>query len=205
MNSFSRSCRNRSGFTLIELAVVLATVAILAAVGIPGVINWVPNYRLKKASTDMLSNFQRARLTAVKCNRNCAINFNQPVAGIVYDYIVFTDIDNNLEYVGDLTGDGADNDNDGTVDEPDEVETIIAQVLWENYEDVDFDTTQGGGDGLTFTTNDDGGNIRSVAFGSDGLPVDNAGGIGLGTVFLINTNGRALRLDLSTTGQLTLR
>ncbi len=191
------------GFTVIELAVAMATIVILAALAVPTIINWLPNYRLRRAATDMHSNFQRARLEAIKMNCNCAVNFNQAVTGTVFDYIVFLDIDNDMEYRGDLTADAVDNDNDGTIDEADEVETIIAQVLWSNYRDVDFDTAQGGGDGLTFTNNDDG--LPSVAFRRNGLPRNNGGGLGMGSVFLINTNDTRRSIVLNSAGRVRVQ
>lgn len=204
MKAFKQVCKNNRGFTVAELAITLAIIAILASMAIPSVTNWLPNYRLRKALTDLRNNFQHARLEAVKSNCNCTITFNQAVGGIAYDYAIFLDIDNNLEYDGDLTADAIDNDNDGTVDEADEVETVIVRVSWSDYNnDVRFDTTQGGGDGLTFTNNDD--VLPSVAFRSTGLPRNNAGGLGNGSVFLTNTNGTDRSVVLSSAGMISIQ
>ena len=55
-----------AGFTVTELMVVIAILAILAASGIPMVTSWLPNHRLNVAARDLFSNFQLAKLTAIK-------------------------------------------------------------------------------------------------------------------------------------------
>ncbi len=68
--------KNNSGFTLIEVIVVSVLIGIMTAIAIPNYINWLPNYRLKGAARDLYSNMQKARLIAVKENRNTAIEFD---------------------------------------------------------------------------------------------------------------------------------
>ena len=67
----------KGGFTLIELLVVIVILAIVALIAIPGFSRWLPNYRLRVATRDVFSNFQHARLTAVKRHSLCAITFSQ--------------------------------------------------------------------------------------------------------------------------------
>ena len=64
-----------SGFTLIEVLMTIVILAILAAVAIPGFSAWLPKYRLKAAARDMVSNFQLAKMGAIKDNRDWAVVF----------------------------------------------------------------------------------------------------------------------------------
>lgn len=193
------------GFTTIELIVVIALFAILVGIAIPGFSRWLPNYRLRAAARDMFSNFQHAKLTAVKRYRTCAITFNQLVGGTTYNYVVYEDADSDLEYDVDASGDGIDNDRDGTIDEAGESELVITSVLFsERYKGVSFDTTQGGGDGIddSIINNDDGN--PTIGFLSNGFSVDNAGNPASGSVFLINLNGRQREVAVSAAGNITI-
>ena len=88
--------KRTQGFTLIELLVIIIILGVLAAIAIPGFSVWLPNYRLKHAARDMFSNFQLAKLTAVRRNSNCTITFNQAIGGTGYDYVVYVDSDNDF-------------------------------------------------------------------------------------------------------------
>ena len=68
--------KKNSGFTLIELMVTIAIVAIVTAITIPNIISWLPNYRLGTASRGILSVLQQVRLRAVKDNAVAFIQFN---------------------------------------------------------------------------------------------------------------------------------
>jgi len=76
--------RKRSGFTLIELVVVIAVLGILTAVGVPNFLSWLPKYRLKTAARDLYSNMQLAKLSAIKNNAEQRINIRYvPVGGLI--------------------------------------------------------------------------------------------------------------------------
>jgi type IV fimbrial biogenesis protein FimT len=172
----------KNGFTLIELMITFVILGIAAAIAIPGFSSWLPNYRLKSAVRDVFSNFQLAKLTSIRSNSYCAITFNQAISGTNYDYVIFVDADNDLEY--------------------DAGEDVVTKVLLADYKDVTFDTTEGGGDGLTFANNDDG--LPSIAFNPTGLPKNNSGGFGAGSVFLTNPNDKATKVVVSSAGNIRI-
>jgi type IV fimbrial biogenesis protein FimT len=175
--------RDLHGFTLLEILTVIFIVAVLVGLAIPAFSSWVPDYQLKSAARDLLSNFQLAKLSAVKHNRNCTICFNASANGEMYDYIVFIDENNDLEY--------------------DPGERLIAVVRWSEYGSVDYDFSKGGGDGLTFSNND--GGLPTVAFKPNGLPVNNSGGLGMGTVSLTNGKGKKTSVILSSAGNVRIQ
>jgi type IV fimbrial biogenesis protein FimT len=101
--------KRESGFTLIELTIAIAILAILAAIAVPNVIGWLPNHRLKSAARDLVSNFQRAKLEAVKRNRDVVIGFNTGAytpGGQVGRYEVFVDNGAGGGVAGNFTRDG---------------------------------------------------------------------------------------------------
>ncbi len=64
------------GFSLMELMVVLGVITIMSAIALPRVVEWRENARLKSAARDLYSSLQKARLLAVKTNREYAIEFD---------------------------------------------------------------------------------------------------------------------------------
>ncbi len=53
------------GFTLIELLVVLVILAIVAALAAPNVSGWIEGYTVRKASRQLVSDLQLAKLKAI--------------------------------------------------------------------------------------------------------------------------------------------
>ncbi|RLC28461.1 MAG: prepilin-type cleavage/methylation domain-containing protein [Deltaproteobacteria bacterium] len=76
MRDFVWTEQRQGGFTLVELMVVIAVIAILAATAVPAMVNWLPGYRLKKAARDLYGNMQLAKVTAIRNNADCAIVFS---------------------------------------------------------------------------------------------------------------------------------
>ncbi len=83
-----------SGFTLMELMITIAIIAILAAVSVPSVISWRENAQLGRAARDVYSDFQRAKLEAVKRNTWCSLVFT---AGSGYSVFVDSNQNRNLD------------------------------------------------------------------------------------------------------------
>ena len=76
----SRHAHAAPGFTLTELVVAISIIAVLAVVAAPAIMGWLPNYRLKRASSDLYSNIGLARMRAIRSGGDCAVVFN-PGAG----------------------------------------------------------------------------------------------------------------------------
>jgi prepilin-type N-terminal cleavage/methylation domain-containing protein len=182
---------DETGFTIIEIIVVIAIIGILAGVAIPSFSTWIPNYRFRSAGQNLYSNFQLAKITAVRRNKNCTVTFSVPesnkyitINGIDYDYVVYVeDFPVNLEY--------------------DAGEDIIVRRSWADYDnDVSFDTTKGGGDGLSFTSNDNG--LPSISFRPNGMPIDNEGNISSGTVSIKNIKNRTMDINVTAAGSVSI-
>jgi Tfp pilus assembly protein FimT len=174
------------GITIIELAVVMAIIAIMALFMTPGLGEWLQNYRIKQAARDMASNFQFAKMKAVNLSglRYCAVTFDITVDGVRYDYLIYADNNQNLRY-----------------DANDEI--FKGVILRNAYRSVTFDTAQGAGDGNTFPNNTN--SQPSVGFDSRGLPRNIQGNFQDGSVYLINTkNNKARQVDVTAAGAISI-
>jgi prepilin-type N-terminal cleavage/methylation domain-containing protein len=176
---------SKKGFTLVELGVVLAIISIMSAVAIPNIISIMADYRLKAAVRDIMSNFQRAKMVAIKRNTLCTISFKVSADGEDYDYIAFIDEDRDYEY--------------------DSCEAILISKELSDYKSgVTFDLSKGGGDGLTFKNNGNG--CPSISFNSRGLAISPGGasGMGMGSVYLKNNRNTQKCVSVHKTGRIKI-
>ena len=67
---------NKKGVTLIELVVVFVIIAIGAALLVPNIGAWLPNYRLRSATRDIVSTMRTAQMKAVSTNTQYRVDFN---------------------------------------------------------------------------------------------------------------------------------
>ncbi len=174
--------RGKNGFTLIELAVVMLLFILTAAFAVPNVAKVIPRYRLKEASRGIYSDLQLAKLTAVKEGTPCTVEFTST------GYQIFIDVNENLERDGVETGN----------------QYLLKQVNWSDYKDVELDTSNGGGDGLSFMDNDNGN--PAISFLPTGLTINNIGGLGVGTVFLRlkNDTSKQMRVVVNSTASIRI-
>lgn len=179
----TRTAGNKSrGFTIVELLMIIAIIGIASAIAVPNIVAWRGNVNLGNATRDVYGNLTTARMTAIRRNVTCTVAFNQTVSGITYDYAVFVDADEDLEY--------------------DAGEETVLLADMGAYGNVAFDATKGGGDGISFSVNDAG--LPAVAFPPSGLPLNNAGGMGSGTVFLVSSTGKTTSITVSATGNIRI-
>jgi type IV fimbrial biogenesis protein FimT len=170
-------CKN-SGFSLIELLLVIAVIAIICAIAIPNLIGWRNKAQLGRAARDLYGSFQKAKMEATRSNKYCSISFNNiTVNGQAYDYVAYRDDSPfNLQY--------------------DAGEQIISARSWSEYPGVSNN------DGITFPIVS---SKPTIAFAPDGLPKDQFGLLRSGSVYLKNQSniGREIRISLMGNIQIT--
>ena len=66
---------NKKGVTLIELIVVFVIIAIAAAVAAPNISGWLPRYRLRSATRDIVSTMREAHMKAVTNRMQYQVDF----------------------------------------------------------------------------------------------------------------------------------
>ncbi len=76
ISMISRNLRDRSGWTLMELMIVIAIIGILSAFAIPGYLKGMPLRRLKADAMDLASNLKYAKMKAVQRNVKVGLYFN---------------------------------------------------------------------------------------------------------------------------------
>ena len=69
--------RKNSGFTAFELAVTLAIMVIIAALGLPPYLKWLRGHRLSGAVTNMMADLEMAKIRAIRENSLVAVQFCQ--------------------------------------------------------------------------------------------------------------------------------
>lgn len=67
---------NKRGVTLLELIIVMVIIGIGATLLAPGIGSWIPIYRLKGATRDVVSMLRTAQMKAVSTNLEYRVYFN---------------------------------------------------------------------------------------------------------------------------------
>jgi len=71
--------RNK-GITLVELVIVMVIIAIGAVLMVPNIGAWLPNYRLRSATRDIVSTLRTAQMKAISTQTDYRVSFN-PASG----------------------------------------------------------------------------------------------------------------------------
>jgi type IV fimbrial biogenesis protein FimT len=88
-----RTKAGSKGFTLIEVVTVVAIIGILSAVVLPTIMATIPRYRLRAEARELLINFKKAKIEAVKHNRDAVILFTDAVGSQGGSYQMFVNMD----------------------------------------------------------------------------------------------------------------
>lgn len=67
--------RRDRGFSLVEMLIVVAIVAVMAAVALPNIGQYIRNYRIRGAAQDVAGALQTARSRAIMSNTNAGVSF----------------------------------------------------------------------------------------------------------------------------------
>jgi prepilin-type N-terminal cleavage/methylation domain-containing protein len=67
------SMRNKEGFSLLELMIVIAIIAILSAIVTPNILAWYRAQGLRSAVVELQSDLQMAKMSAIKQNNDCSL------------------------------------------------------------------------------------------------------------------------------------
>jgi len=112
--------KNESGFTLAELMVTIAVLAVMAMIAIPAFMSWMPGMRLNGAARQIMGDLMAARMKAVKQNNRFRVFFNSPGTN---EYQILDD------------------DNNNNSADSGEAITTPPKNIQDNYPDVSFSAT----------------------------------------------------------------
>lgn len=82
-----RLFNKQSGFTLIELIVIIAIVAVFAAIAVPNFLSYMPKSRLNGAARQVMGDLMAARMKAVKENTTVTVTM---VSNSDHEYKILT-------------------------------------------------------------------------------------------------------------------
>ncbi len=176
-----RLAQTESGFTMIEMLVVVAIISVMVGIAVPNFVDWLPDYRLKKPAKELFSNMQLAKLNAIKQNTDWAIVF---------------DSGENKYYI--CSAKGADNSWAITVGDPIEKEVTLPDKsgVQFGHGSATKDATTAGGQ--SFSDND-------ITFGSNYATFNAMGTGNSGYVYLENEKDATYAITKESTGFIAIK
>jgi prepilin-type N-terminal cleavage/methylation domain-containing protein len=79
--------KNQKGVTLIELIIVMVIIAIGATLMVPGIGAWMPHYRLRSATRDIVSTMRIAQMKAISNNLTYQVRFDPGNRSYILEYL----------------------------------------------------------------------------------------------------------------------
>lgn len=96
--------RKKAGFTLTEIVIVIAVLGLLAAVGVPSYLRYLPKYRLRSAARDLYSNLHLAKMAAIKTNQKSRVNYrvnpDQYTVSLLKKTVILKDYGSGVKFEG---------------------------------------------------------------------------------------------------------
>lgn len=177
--------KNRSGFTLIELMVVISVIVILSAVSVPLMGRWRARHEYTGALQDVLLTLRQARTVAVEEYETVLVSLDAGTG----EWMAF--VDDGGGDTDDDFGFGA----DGILDDnqPDGVPDKAQNRTWDNGERIINSGTFP--DGVSITSGD-----IVLMFDARGFPVDATGSLVEATVTLTGESGGSRNVQLYQSG-----
>jgi prepilin-type N-terminal cleavage/methylation domain-containing protein len=77
---------NKKGVTLIELVIVMVIIAIGAVLAAPNIGGFLPRYRLRSATRDIVSTMRTAQIKAVSTNREYQVSLDGTTESYILQY-----------------------------------------------------------------------------------------------------------------------
>lgn len=182
--------KREEGFTLLEVIVVVALIAIISSVTVLSMAFYIPNLRLKSVTQDISIQVRKARLEAIRQNRRCYVDFFKTIDGETFSpfiWMEFEDEDN--DPLDEAVYEPVDTDADGIVDRvvfslP--VSMVDGEWEMDDFRGIRFDASFGDADGVTFPTLAV--PVKRFNINSRGLSSDS------GSIYLRNARGRTRQI-----------